>query len=308
MKDMPLNRNNFEAAAKEMGAGEPAFYEKEWFAIKLLELIVNFFKTSNKYSVIFTGGTCLSKGYKVINRFSEDLDFIITNTSDLNKNARSQLRKEIIEYIQQNSAPHFKVKDETIDPSNNSKAFNVLISYPKQFAHSSLRSDLKLEMLFKENILPVINKDISSIIRELANDKPESNIDCLSPIEIAADKVSALTWRILERDRNNRKDDPAMIRHLHDLAALKNMINTDKEPFTQLAYDAITKDHNRVSDDLSTSAKLKEALHSLDNDRLYAKEYTTYVDAMSYDTEDNKINYEDAKKSFKEIVEILIPK
>jgi hypothetical protein len=40
------------------------------------------------------------------------------------------------------------------------------------------------------------------------------------PVETAADKLSALAWRVHARDRASPEDDPTIIRHLHDLAAL----------------------------------------------------------------------------------------
>ncbi|HKJ97998.1 MAG TPA: hypothetical protein VJ959_03685 [Desulfotignum sp.] len=52
----------------------------------------------------------------------------------------------------------------------------------------------------------------------------ELKIGCVSVIETAGDKLSALTWRILVRDKADEKDDPTMIRHLHDLVALGKMI------------------------------------------------------------------------------------
>ena len=42
---------------------------------------------------------------------------------------------------------------------------------------------------------------------------------CVHPVETAADKLSALSWRARSRDRSRANDDPTIIRHLHDLAA-----------------------------------------------------------------------------------------
>jgi hypothetical protein len=42
----------------------------------------------------------------------------------------------------------------------------------------------------------------------------------VDPIETASDKLCALAWRVCTRDRSAHDDDPTIIRHLHDLAAL----------------------------------------------------------------------------------------
>lgn len=47
---------------------------------------------------------------------------------------------------------------------------------------------------------------------------------CVDPVETAADKLSALAWRVLARDRTRARDDPTIIRHLHDLAALERHV------------------------------------------------------------------------------------
>src|SRR5690242_21934483 len=41
-------------------------------------------------------------------------------------------------------------------------------------------------------------------------------------LETAADKLSALAWRVCARDRARPGDDPTIIRHLPDLAALEH--------------------------------------------------------------------------------------
>jgi hypothetical protein len=46
-------------------------------------------------------------------------------------------------------------------------------------------------------------------------------VACVDPVETAADKLSAFAWRALTRDRASPKDDLAIVRHLHDLAALE---------------------------------------------------------------------------------------
>lgn len=69
------------------------------------------------------------------------------------------------------------------------------------------------------------------MVSEITNAPPELEIDCVSAIETVGDKLSALTWRILVRDRADVKDDPTIIRHLHDLAALEKMIRGELDNF-----------------------------------------------------------------------------
>ena len=52
----------------------PAFIEKDWYAVQLLK-VLNEFENDRGVNLVFSGGTSLSKGYGIIKRFSEDLDF-----------------------------------------------------------------------------------------------------------------------------------------------------------------------------------------------------------------------------------------
>jgi len=49
----------------------PVFIEKDYWITLVLNRLA---KSGYKNSVVFKGGTSLSKGYKLINRFSEDVD------------------------------------------------------------------------------------------------------------------------------------------------------------------------------------------------------------------------------------------
>ncbi|NCB02918.1 MAG: nucleotidyl transferase AbiEii/AbiGii toxin family protein, partial [Spirochaetia bacterium] len=86
-------------------------------------------------------------------------------------------------------------------------------------------------MTFLDNKLPTTTRRIRSIVAELSKDEAETHIACISPIETAADKISALTWRVAIRDRLSKKDDPTIIRHLHDLSALKEVISEHTKDF-----------------------------------------------------------------------------
>ena len=55
---------------------EPAFIEKDWYAVQLLEVLKEF-KNDQGLELVLSGGTSLSKGFGLIKRFSEDLDFFM---------------------------------------------------------------------------------------------------------------------------------------------------------------------------------------------------------------------------------------
>ncbi|MDE0151999.1 MAG: nucleotidyl transferase AbiEii/AbiGii toxin family protein [Bdellovibrionales bacterium] len=70
--------------------------EKDYWVTCMLKNLVKF----NKGKFVFKGGTSLSKAYKVIERFSEDIDISLIEIGSLNRNRK--ISKEIEEKIKKN--------------------------------------------------------------------------------------------------------------------------------------------------------------------------------------------------------------
>ena len=62
-----------QAEAKHLGINQMAI-EKDWWVTITLKAL---FQTSCADSLLFKGGTSLSKGFNIIERFSEDIDLSI---------------------------------------------------------------------------------------------------------------------------------------------------------------------------------------------------------------------------------------
>ena len=84
-----INREIIEDVAIELGIS-PSFIEKDFYAVKILNELSGFYYENARF--VFTGGTCLSKGYGLIKRFSEDIDFRILTTVSFNRKARKQFQ------------------------------------------------------------------------------------------------------------------------------------------------------------------------------------------------------------------------
>ena len=65
--------------------------EKDWWVTAVLKAL---FQTSCRESLVFKGGTSLSKGFNIIERFSEDIDLAINHSFfDVEKTSKSQRDK-----------------------------------------------------------------------------------------------------------------------------------------------------------------------------------------------------------------------
>jgi predicted nucleotidyltransferase component of viral defense system len=83
MKESKPNIKLIELIAEDLTI-DSSFIEKDWYVTQILHIMQTL--NNKKHCFIFAGGTCLSKAYKIIERFSEDIDFKISgNFSDRNE-------------------------------------------------------------------------------------------------------------------------------------------------------------------------------------------------------------------------------
>lgn len=302
---MFLNPEIINEIAAELGI-DPAFVEKDWYSVQVLRAIAEL--QSDTISTIFSGGTSLSKGYGVLQRFSEDLDFrcryLVKGSGSQQKKVRSAYRESVLSTI--HTLDHMGLDEQSVDVASNFIKFPLSYSRQSQ-VHSALRPHLEIEFSFTQPRLPPELKPIQSLISQFTSSEPETAILCLSPIETGADKLSALTWRVLKRDRNSPNDDPAMIRHLHDLCALNNIINSNHDLFIAAAAASFEEDQKtgKRDTDKSFNHSLQLALIALRRDDEYRSEYGQFVDAMSYADDKDNISFDAAISSFEALMTLF---
>lgn len=235
----------------------------------------------------FSGGTSLSKGYGLIQRFSEDLDFkVLLPKGNIARAARRAYRDAFVSAIR--GAGQWALPETNITVGNESRFFRCDIQYPVLFDLApALRPNIKLEVSFVSPALPVETRSLRSFVAQARQEEPEvPSIACIVPAETAADKLSALTWRVLARSRSDEKDDPTLVRHLYDLAALESHAARDGR-FPTLLGELLVADANRGRPSpeilaMSPTQRLMAALETLASDSEYPAEYERYVRAMSY--------------------------
>jgi len=299
------NKEIIESIAWELNAQE-SLIEKDWLAMRLMAAITKI--KHEGLQLVFSGGTSLSKGYGLIQRFSEDLDFKMKFSSKSTRSQRSKYRKQIVEAIRTTNAG-WKLKDDDILVGNQSQFFSLQIAYQSMFTPiAALRPYLKLEVTFANPSFPCEVKSLTSFVAQAQKEPPEvASILCVSPVETAADKLSALTWRVLSRKRGSPKDDPTLIRHLYDLTALETAVTGNKD-FSPLVKIIFAKDVGRGKSredigKLNHLDQIQEALHILETDQEYLVEYDRFVTGMSYAQE--QPSFADSLQAIYRIMAIL---
>ncbi len=176
---------------------DASFVEKDWHAMRIIAALIAVNTSSMR--LVFSGGTALSKGFGLIQRFSEDLDFkVILPATGFNRDECRNYRHQIVDAIRKGSSD-WSLNDEGIKSRNKGRFFNCQIAYQQNFTPAAtLRPHIKLEVTFKPPALPFEEKPLQSFIAQAMGQRPEvPTIACVSPVETAADKLSALTWRVL---------------------------------------------------------------------------------------------------------------
>lgn len=261
-----------------------AYIEKDWYITQIIALLSKL--QFENIDLVFAGGTALSKAHKVIQRMSEDVDFKINVPKDLqSRKSLSNLKKYIANALENSDLNIVISKTEA---KNENKLFSFEIDYTKHFARElSLRNHILLEFNVKEIKSNPVCKSVSSFVNELSKSPAEvTEISCLNLVENSADKLSALSWRISDRLRNNIYDDPSIVRHLHDLAILKDTIIEDLNLCT-LVYSSMKDDSSRSKNNLNYATmtlqeKFAEMLYIFKNDKEYPREYKYFIENMSY--------------------------
>ena len=293
----------FEEIAVALGVA-PAFIEKDWYAIQVLAGIAT---VRHECIVpVFCGGTCLSKAHAILKRFSEDLDFRARFLTEQvpPKNVRRRFRASVLDAVE--TAGGVELERSQIKSGGN--YFKFPINYKRMFAMpGGLRTHLQVEFSYTQPKTDIEQRPIKSFVAEFSRTEAEMNIGCLAPVETAADKLCALTWRVIKRDRHCDGDDPAMIRHLHDLAALHPFIMAQSRAFIKMARIAFAIDlqsgPRAMDHDLAMAAR--QALEILHDDPLYADEYKYLVMNMSYARDNEKLDFSNALDSLKKIISLL---
>ena len=260
------------AVATELGV-DPSFVEKDWYAMRLVATVVN--AAQGGLTPVFSGGTSLSKGYGLIQRFSEDLDFkVLLPEVDIGRAERRTYRTAVIETIRADD--RWIQQDDDVTVANESRFFCCHVGYPTTAVVAPvLRPRLKLEVTLASPALPADERQLRSFVAQaLGQDAEVPRIGCVALAETAADKLRVPTWRVLDP---GTRQDPTLVRHLYDLAALEQRA-IEYEGFPVLLRQLLDADAARGEAApeiaaLPAADRLANAIEILDGEPRHATDY-----------------------------------
>jgi hypothetical protein len=205
--------------------GLPQIYvEKDYWITKALKYLS---ESVHVGEVVFKGGTSLSKAYRLIDRFSEDIDLAIF-PGDKNGNARKRLLKSIEAAVTQGMKYLEKDKRE----SKGSNFRKTVYQYPRSFVDENFRQaspELLVEINSFTNPEPFETRILQTLIAEVLAQKNSSDLITKYQLESFSINVLAVRRTLVEKIlgviKDSYNDNPLAklsdrIRHLYDICQI----------------------------------------------------------------------------------------
>lgn len=225
----------FEQVANAMGL--PAFViEKDAWVCLLLKAV---FQTKFAESIIFKGGTSLSKAYSIINRFSEDIDLIIDrellgfgeliSKSQIKKLRKASggfiindFREELILQLDKLGVDRglYEIQyNEELSDLSDPNTLEIYYNSLFPISDSYIQQRVLLEMGARSLTEPMENKPIISFVdsyfKSLPFAMPSFKVQVVIPTRTFIEKVLLLHEEFLKPIERIRTD--RLTRHLYDL-------------------------------------------------------------------------------------------
>ena len=242
--------------------------EKDWWVTVTLKAL---FQTDCRDSLIFKGGTSLSKGFNIIERFSEDIDLAISHSffgvEKTNKSQRDKLKKLARKYIQETLVAQLdeqlksmgitgytienitQVQDKNGEwkPIDSDKDPTViLLHYPSiiEDTITYIPPRVKIEISCLSMDEPTEERYIHSLIGETFE---EEDIDANCKIRTVVPTRTFLEkiFLLAEEFQKDKPRSVRMSRHLYDLEKLMDTEYGREALADRTLYDAIVE-HRRA--------------------------------------------------------------
>ncbi|RNC83120.1 MAG: nucleotidyl transferase AbiEii/AbiGii toxin family protein [Balneola sp.] len=231
--ELPDDRKKliFEQTGARLGL-PPAAVEKDWWVTLTLQSI---FELPLADRIVFKGGTSLSKGWNLIQRFSEDIDLAIDRESfgfagSLGKKKITKLRKTIRNFVLEEFTPTLeeKLKEKGADvtlqvnpnPNSDADPSKIEIQYPEltdrvSYLPPRVLVELSARSLFEpfegRIIGPIINPMLDSVGLKFL----EFEVPCVLPQRTFLEKIFLLHEEFQRNEEELRAE--RLSRHLYDL-------------------------------------------------------------------------------------------
>lgn len=211
--------------SKDLGI-QQIYIEKDYWVVYILKTLSLW---DTQKTVVFKGGTSLSKAYKVIDRFSEDVDLVLKDTS-MNS---SQIKKKLKEVHEKSVISPLRA-EETPRTSKGSRFRKVDYKYPQALGDYDDIGDASEKLLVELNSFgnpfPVVSKSVRTYISDMLEKAPDGDKH-IKKYELEPVSVEVLDWtrtfceKVMGLLRVSLKENyldehRSRVRHFYDITKL----------------------------------------------------------------------------------------
>ena len=262
---MPELTSLFPDVADALDIESVAIVEKDYFVVDLLRLLKEI--KPETHTLVFAGGTALSKAGISLNRMSEDIDIKLVPTENFMQNGRDKrrkIRKEIVQIITDviHNSDIFSLDNENARITRDEYRYNeISVRYPQTFAQvPCLRPFIKLELMESTLLEHPESRDIYSLVTELTGKgTPVTAFPCATILSTQAEKLISMMRRTAAHLRNpEQQDDEFLVRHIYDnycIVREKGVNVPVLKNFVQMYSAMVTSTHNFVAHQLMNLRK-----------------------------------------------------
>ena len=222
-ENVDLYKDAITATAQQMGIAEIYVEKDYWVTLALY----NIFSSEVGSQAVFKGGTALSKCFKIIDRFSEDIDIVILKSGNESgnqlKNKIKKISKVVSGVIPEIDVPGITNKFGMIRKTAH--------SYQKNFdgQFGQVRDNIILESTWLGSFEPYTTAMVSSFVTDMMNKTGQSALIAeynLQPFQVQVlSKERTLCEKIMSLVRFSFTENPIVdlnnkVRHIYDIHKL----------------------------------------------------------------------------------------
>jgi|LSQX01.1.fsa_nt_gb predicted nucleotidyltransferase component of viral defense system len=303
-QDKEAFKELIEVVAEDIGL-LPFQIEKDYY----VSLVLKEISKSTNISIVFKGGTSLSKCYDVVDRFSEDVDLAVSFEEERLSRERRRKLKEVIKDVI-NELNFIFLNERQVESNKDYNKYEV--GYEKMFSSSETMADhIIVETLVVYKPYPCEKRDVSNYITNYL--KQNNRLDLIEQYELEPFKMKIQTIERTFIDKVFAICDYHLLnkyirnsRHIYDLYKIwnSNILNID---VVKSIMDDVIKDRQLLGvQNLSClpGVKPKELLKEIYDKDVYEVDYNEITLAFIH----KPVDYIEAIKVVNNIVEAkLLP-
>ncbi len=272
----------------------PAIVEKDYYVTMFLQAL-----SKRVPTLLFKGGTSLSKCHKIINRFSEDIDLTL-DAENQTQGKKRNLKYEIIAVCEELGLE--LVNEDEIRSRREYNRYEI--KYPIHFETAGIKQHLLVETVFMVKAYPDEIKAASSMIydfwKEIGDEEAIKEFE-MQPFDI---RVQTLDRTLVDKvfalcDYAVANDVEGYSRHIYDLHKLLEVVVLDEK--LKALVKEVREDRKLHERCYTAQDKydIPSILRQIIEDKIYYKDYQEITSKVLF----NGVSYETAITAIERIIE-----